>query len=396
MAAELSFVLITPYSLMKSRTGGILARLLSRTDLELVGAQMLTPSRELVETYSDSIKEYFAGRDDFSAKLFSDYMLDNFSPLLTGERERMLMLLFRGENACDKLSAVVGQLPNAKNRKTPIFGETIRDTYADLVFNRDGSLNYFEPAVFTPPERSICESRLEFLADFAENSSNIVDHIAGVSPAEESERTLVIIKPENWRCPSTRPGNIIDILSKTGLHIVGCKIYQMSVAEALDFYGPVKSALRRKLAPRIAERVLEKLSEEFSVKFRSESLELLIQSVGQDCADDQFSRLIEFMSGCRPEDCPEADLDKPGRVKCMVLIYEGPDAVRKIRDVLGPTDPSKAPGGTIRREFGHDVMVNTAHASDSPENYLRETRIVKIDRNPMSSIIREYLASRAR
>ena len=38
MTVELSFVLITPYSLMKSRTGGIIARLLSRTDLELVGA----------------------------------------------------------------------------------------------------------------------------------------------------------------------------------------------------------------------------------------------------------------------------------------------------------------------------------------------------------------------
>ena len=394
MATELSFVLITPYSLMKSRTGGILARLLSRTDLELVGAQMLAPSHELVETYSDSIREYIGRRDEFAAKLYSDYMLDNFPPLPNGERERVLMLLFRGENACGKLSAVVGQLPNAKNRKTPILGETVRDTYADLVFNRDGSLNYFEPAVFTPPESAVCEARLGFLADFAEESSNIVENVAGLSPEESGERTLVIIKPDNWRCPSTKPGNIIDILSKTGLHIVGCKIYQMSVAEALEFYGPVKESLRRKLAPQIAAQAMEKLSNEFNVKLRPESLALLTQSVGQDFADEQFSRIIEFMSGRRPEECPPDELEKPGRVKCMVLIYEGADAVKKIRDVLGPTDPSKAPGGTIRREFGHDVMVNTAHASDSPENYLRETQIVKIDRNPMASIIREYLASK--
>ena len=77
----------------------------------------------------------------------------------------------------------------------------------------------------------------------------------------------------------------------------------------------------------------------------------------------------------------------------MALVYEGHDAVRKIRDVLGPTDPNQAPGGTIRRDFGHDVMANTAHASDSLENYLRETEIVKIGSNPMASIIREYLAS---
>lgn len=393
MSSELSFVLITPYSLMKSRTGGILARLLSRTDLELVGAQMLTPSHELVKTYSESIKETLGKRDEFAARLFSDYMLDNFSPLLTGERERVLMLLFRGEDACGKLSAVVGPIPHAKNRRTPLYGETIRDTYADLVFNRDGSLNYFEPAVFTPPEKDACEARLGVLADFAESCPNIVENAADLNRDEKTERTLVIIKPENWRCPSTRPGNIIDILSKTGLHIVGCKICQMSVSEALDFYGPVKEQLRRKLAPDFAARALEKLSGEFNVKFRSDALDSLTATVGRDCADEQFSRIIEFMSGRRPENCPENELDQPGLAKCMALVYEGHDAVRKIRDVLGPTDPNQAPGGTIRRDFGHDVMANTAHASDSSESYLRETEIVKIESNPMASIIREYLAA---
>lgn len=396
MSSELSFVLITPYSLMKSRTGGILARLLSRTDLELAGAQILTPSHQLVDAYSKSIKEYFGKRDEFAARLFSDYMLDNFSPLLTGERERVMMLLFRGENACEKLSAVVGPMPHAKNRRTPLYGETIRDTYADLVFNRDGSLNYFEPAVFTPPEKEACEARLGMLADFADESPNIVENAAGLNRDRSSERTLVIIKPENWRCPSTRPGNIIDILSKTGLHIVGCKVCQMSVSEALDFYGPVKEQLRRKLAPVFAARALDKMTEEFHVKFRGESLAMLTESIGRDCADDQFSRIIEFMSGRRPEDCSEDELEKPGLAKCMALVYEGVDAVKKIRDVLGPTDPSKAPGGTIRRDFGHDVMANTAHASDSLESYLRESRIVKIEHNPMASLIREYLAARGK
>ena len=48
-----------------------------------------------------------------------------------------------------------------------------------------------------------------------------------------------------------------------------------------------------------------------------------------------------------------------------VKVHEGVEAVRKIRDVLGPTDPSKAPPGSIRREFGQTIMVNAAHASDS-------------------------------
>ena len=41
MAIEVSYIIITPYSLLKSRTGGIIARLMSRTDLEFIGAQVL-------------------------------------------------------------------------------------------------------------------------------------------------------------------------------------------------------------------------------------------------------------------------------------------------------------------------------------------------------------------
>ena len=306
-----------------------------------------------------------------------------------------MMLLFRGENACEKLSAVVGQLPYAKNRKTPIYGETIRDTYADLVFNRDGSLNYFEPAVFTPPENDACEARLGFLADFAENSSNIVENVVNLAPAGKSERTLVIIQPDNWRCPSTRPGNIIDILSRTGLHIVGCKICQMSVAEALDFYAPLRETLRRELAPEIAARTLEKLSGEMKVKFRPESLPLVTESIGRDCADEQFGRIIEAMSGRRPENCPENEMEKPGSVKCMALVYEGPDAVKKIRQVLHSDAPGLSSAGSVSGGFCRHVLTDTAYASDSPESYERETRIVKIERNSMAAIIREYLASKA-
>jgi len=55
MAEELSYVLVTPHSIRKSRTGGILARLISRTGLDLVAARMYAPSRELVENYAAGI-----------------------------------------------------------------------------------------------------------------------------------------------------------------------------------------------------------------------------------------------------------------------------------------------------------------------------------------------------
>jgi nucleoside diphosphate kinase len=64
--------------------------------------------------------------------------------------------------------------------------------------------------------------------------------------------------------------------------------------------------------------------------------------------------------------------------------------VAKIRDVLGPTDPSKAPPGSIRREFGSNIMVNAAHASDSPENAAREIGIVKVGENNFRSIVEAH------
>ena len=55
MAQELAYVIITPYSLYKSRTGGILARLISRTGLELAAARMFAPSQELVQKYAEVV-----------------------------------------------------------------------------------------------------------------------------------------------------------------------------------------------------------------------------------------------------------------------------------------------------------------------------------------------------
>ena len=55
MSHQLAYVIVTPYSLYKSRTGGILARLISRTGLELVATRMFAPSPELVQQYSEVI-----------------------------------------------------------------------------------------------------------------------------------------------------------------------------------------------------------------------------------------------------------------------------------------------------------------------------------------------------
>ncbi len=390
MAVEVSYILLTPYSLLKSRTGGIMARLMSRTDLEFIGAQVLAFDRETAEAYAANLVEASHPEAVETSKLLASYVRENFPAREDGRKERTLMLLFRGENACAKLSEVTGRLSHHSPR-TVHCGESIRDTYADMVEDKDNPqlIRYFEPAVLTPPDAVSARGKLEIFARFAAKSPNLIDNAVGSAPGDE--RTLVMIKPENWRHPSSRPGNIIDMLSRTGLRIVGCKLHRMSVNDALEFYGPVRDALHAKLAPKMAEKAKALLEKEFAVQLPESAFAALTDTVGIPVADEQFSQLIEFMSGRRPEKCTPAECEAQNEVKCLVLVYEGPNAIAKIRSVLGPTDPSKAPGGTVRRDFGSDIMVNTAHASDAPESVVREMKVIRMERNSLSSLIMKYL-----
>ena len=56
MAKELAFVLINPYTVSKSRTGGVIARYISRTGLDFVAARMFAPSVELARSYAQLIR----------------------------------------------------------------------------------------------------------------------------------------------------------------------------------------------------------------------------------------------------------------------------------------------------------------------------------------------------
>ena len=99
MAEELSYILITPYTIAKSRTGGVLSRLLSRIDLELVGTQIFAPSQELAEAYASSLHRQALATSSETAKLLSSFVLKTFTPT-NGRRHRVMMLLFKGEDAC--------------------------------------------------------------------------------------------------------------------------------------------------------------------------------------------------------------------------------------------------------------------------------------------------------
>ena len=56
----------------------------------------------------------------------------------------------------------------------------------------------------------------------------------------------------------------------------------------------------------------------------------------------------------------------------MALILEGDDVISGVRDLLGPTDSTTAPAGTIRGDLGTDRMKNVVHASDSEDSAAAE------------------------
>jgi nucleoside-diphosphate kinase len=57
-----------------------------------------------------------------------------------------------------------------------------------------------------------------------------------------------------------------------------------------------------------------------------------------------------------------------GSTPVVAVALAGENAVERVRSIIGPTDAKKADKGTVRGDFGVDVMVNIVHASDSNEN----------------------------
>ncbi len=330
MADQLSYAFITPAALRKGRTGGILGRLISRSGLELHTGRIFAPSAgllsELAATLSGQPKT-------------ADYL----KALATGSQS--LVLVLKGEDAAAKVASIVGNDSSMGGR-----GETLRDTFGDLV-EADGKTVYFEPGVIAPANAAEAVAGLKLLAEASDAEGGILD--AASSFAEATEKTLVLIKPDNFAYPNTRPGGVIDLFARTGLALVGFKPFHMSVAQGEEFYGPV--------------------------------LDFLVEKLPDGRA--QWESIVAFMSGKRPSECTPEEKSLPGGQPCVALIYQGPNAVAKIREALGSTNPANAAHGTIRKEFGTTIMINGAHASDSVENVARETAIIRLAENDFKAKI---------
>lgn len=384
---ELAYVLINPYTIYKSRTGGVIARLFTRTALDLVAARMFAPSRKLVEEYASVIISGDDPKEHKTQALIRQYILDNYAPdPLTGQRRRVMMLVFQGEDAAKRIRAAVGRIEPGRAAA----GETIRDTYGDFILSPDNEVRYFEPAVLAAPSSEYVEQRLKIWARHSDADGGYLESVVPYPKGTSVEETLVLLKPDNFRFPSARPGSIVDLISRTGLYIIAIKVHHMSVTEAREFYGPVRDVLRKVLGNDSGLRAKTALEKEFGFPLPEGLEKQLGEMIAPVHAEHRFNEIVKFMTGCGLDQCTTQQKSVGGPEKIVALVYQGPDAVAKIRGVLGATDPGKAAPGTIRREMGQSTMVNAAHASDSPENARREMGIIKIGENNLKSLVEEF------
>ncbi len=392
MTDQLAYALITPYSLYKSRTGGIIGRLLAHARLDFVAARMYVFSNEFLDAYKHIIcpKDIDPGMREAWLRYIDEWLRQDNR---LGYLPRCMLLLFKGPNAVRHLKQdVIGGFT-----EQPV-GDTIRGTYGDLIRDEDGGIRHFEPAVITCPNPDLNDRHLRLFADYALSDGGVLS--GQIKYDRQPEVSVVLIKPDNFYRRSRRPGNIIDTFSLTGLRIVAAKLFNMTVAQGEQFYGPLKEIFVHKLRGNVTREIYQRLHNAFGFPFTMVDAEALAERLAERNATTEFNRIVEYMTGVNPEDIADPDEKATAsRTKCLAMLYEGPDAIARIRNVLGSTDPTKAEPGTVRSDFGKDLMRNGAHASDSVENALGEREIIGLTEGQgadcdVRQIINDYLSQK--
>lgn len=121
------------------------------------------------------------------------------------------------------------------------------------------------------------------------------------------EQTLSIVKPDGT--DKNVIGEVVSRFEKNGIKVIALKMVNLTKKDAEGFY-----AVHR-------ERPF-------------------------------FGSLTDFMS----------------RGPIVVMVLEGVDAISKVREIMGATNPEEAAEGTIRKDFATNIEENTVHGSDSPES----------------------------
>ncbi|HID40500.1 MAG TPA: nucleoside-diphosphate kinase [Calditrichaeota bacterium] len=125
------------------------------------------------------------------------------------------------------------------------------------------------------------------------------------------EQTLAIIKPDG--VANGLVGEIIKRIENEGIKLAAMRLVQLDKRQAEGFY----------------------------YVHRSKSF---------------FSSLIEYMTSG----------------PCVIMVLSATDAINRWRSLMGPTDPQKAPRGTIRGDMGFNIERNVVHGSDSKQSAVYE------------------------
>jgi nucleoside-diphosphate kinase len=137
------------------------------------------------------------------------------------------------------------------------------------------------------------------------------------------EQTLVLIKPDGLTKSLT--GNILSRLSETRLEIAGARVLAVSRELAEEHYAELKDR-------------------------------------------PFFAELIAYIMG-----------ELHNRRRVMALVYHGEDAIQKVRDICGATNPEEADPRTIRGAYGRittsGIYENAVHASANPQDAEREIKL---------------------
>ena len=390
MSYELGYALLTPDSLFKNRAGGIISRLFADPNLEFVAARMFVFSEEFLAEYQQILCEEMT--EPAKKKAWHDYIENKLSSKKSQCSPRCLMLLFRGENAVRYLKEnLIGSFADEPG------AYTVRSTYGELIRNDQGDIVHFEPGVITCPVPELNKKHLELFAKYAITDGGIV--AGDLAEKLESQTTLVMLKPDNFYVPSHKPGAIIDTFSSTCLQVVGAKLFSMTVAQGEEFYGPLKSELVEKLQPAISQTAYKQLANAFDFEFSEVYADEIAKMLAVPNAEAHFSRIVEYMTGVDPRTISPDLKATTSKTHCLALLYQGPNAISKVRNVLGSTNPEKAAPGTVRNDFGTDILHNGVHASDAPENAMRERGIIGLTEETdakscmLVEIIEDYLKS---
>ena len=61
---------------------------------------------------------------------------------------------------------------------------------------------------------------------------------------------------------------------------------------------------------------------------------------------------------------------------CITMVLERENAIARLREIMGATDPAKAAAGTIRKDFAASIERNAIHGSDAPETARLRDRLL--------------------